>query len=158
MICGFQIQQMLAELLTSLSKGVTLNSRTYIWDHALYLIKERPFFGHGTFTDEQLYEQYVLYGTSHAHNLLLELLLCAGVVGTVGYLVFLLGFASSKGKAGRNKASIVLIVGLLGQLLLFFMDYYPNITVFYVFMGVLYCRNRFQPETLTNARLEGDAA
>lgn len=157
LICGFQVQQLLAELLTSLSKGVTLNSRTYIWDHALRLIKERPVLGYGTFTDEQLYEEYVLYGTSHAHNLLLELLLCAGIVGTVGYLVFLLGFVSGKGKTGRKKASVVLMVGLLGQLLLFFMDYYPNITVFYVFMGVLYCRNRFQPETPMNAQLEGDA-
>lgn len=147
LICAFEVQKLLAALLAGLSKGVSLNSRTYIWEYALRLIKERPLLGYGTLTDTQLYTQRVLYGTSHAHNLLLELLLRTGIVGTVGYLVFLLGFDPFQRKKKEPKASGVLFIGLVGQLVLFFMDYYPTILVFYLFMGVLYCRHRFCPDT-----------
>jgi O-antigen ligase len=145
LICGFQAQNLLASLLDKTSKGVTLNSRTYIWDFALNLIRERPIFGHGTFTDQELFTDYVLYGVNHAHNLLLELLLRTGVVGSLGYLTFLFGFAPI-GKSHRvPKAHGILVVGLAGQLLLSFMDFYPTILPFYIFMGVLYCSHRFCP-------------
>ena len=139
LICGFQVQNLLASLLDSMSKGVTLNSRTYIWEYALRLIRERPVFGHGSFTEHQLYTEHILYGTSHAHNLLLELLLRAGIVGTAGFLVFLFGFAPLGKQQKVPGAHGVLLVGLVGQLVLFFMDHYPTILVFYIFMGVLYC-------------------
>jgi O-antigen ligase len=143
LICGFQVQNLLASLLDSMSKGVTLNSRTYLWEYALRLIRERPLLGHGSFTEQQLYTDYVLYGTSHAHNLLLELLLRAGIVGSAGFLVFLFGFAPFGKKQKVPGAHGVLIIGLVGQLVLFFMDHYPTIQVFYIFMGVLYCSPQF---------------
>ena len=143
LICGFQIQQLLASMLDAMSKGVTLNSRTIIWDHVLRLIQQRPVFGHGSFTQEQIYKDYVMYGTTHAHNLLMELLLRTGIVGTIAYLWFLLGFAPIGKRNPLPGAHGVLMVGLVTQLVLFFMDYYPNITVFYIFMGVLYCSGQF---------------
>lgn len=140
LICGFQAQNLLASLLDSMSKGVTLNSRTIIWDLTLDLFVQKPLLGHGNLTQEQI-DAYVLYGTTHAHNFLLELLLRTGIVGTVGYLMFLCGFIPF-GIRRRNKAADkyrnILLVGLVSQLLVSFMDFYPTITVFYLFMGVLY--------------------
>lgn len=138
LVCVFQVQNLLASLLDSMNKGVTLNSRTIIWDMALDLIAERPIFGHGSFAAEQI-NSYILYGTTHAHNLLLEILLRAGVVGGAAYLLFLCGFVrpGRYRKLFRSKAAI-LVVGLLEQALLFFMDFYPNILVFYCFMALLY--------------------
>lgn len=145
LICGFQAQNLLASLLSKTSKGVTLNSRTYIWDFALKLIAEKPVLGHGTFTDEALFTDYVLYGVDHAHNLLLEILLRTGIVGSAGFLAFLFGFAPIGKRPSSPKAHGILLVGLAGQLLLCFMDFYPTILPFYIFMGVLYCSHRFCP-------------
>lgn len=138
-ICVFQIQNYLAVLLDSMSKGVTLNSRTYIWDHALKLIRQRPWFGHGTFTQTQLYEEYILYGTSHAHNILLDLLLCTGIVGAAAYLYYLFSFSPILSKKPLPKAHSILLITLLGQMVLCFMDFYPTILVFYLFMQILIC-------------------
>lgn len=143
LICGFQIQQILASVLDAMSKGVTLNSRTIIWEYVLKLVKTKPLFGYGAFTPKQLYEEYVMYGTTHAHNLLLELLLRTGVVGMAAYMCFLFGFAPWGKKVIVPTAHGVLLVGLVAQLVLFFMDYYPTITVFYIFMGILYTSHRF---------------
>lgn len=145
LVCGFQAQNLLASLLDKTSKGVTLNSRTYIWELALKLIAERPFLGHGTFTDKELFTDYILYGVNHAHNLLLELLLRAGITGAVGFLAFLFGFAPIGGRRSVPKAHGILLVGLFGQLVLGFMDFYPTVLPFYIFMGVLYCSHRFCP-------------
>ena len=137
-ICVFHVQNLLAFLLDAMQKGVTLNSRTFIWDCALDLIAEKPIFGYGTFTKQQI-DSLVLFGTTHAHNLLLDLLLCAGALGTAGYILFLcLGVPARRLKEKVNTAACVLLIGLLIQLVLFTMDFYPNIYVFYCFMAVLY--------------------
>lgn len=143
LICGFQAQNLLASLLDKTAKGVTLNSRTYIWDLALKLIRERPLLGHGTFTDKALFEDYILYGVNHAHNLLLELFLRAGILGAAAFLAFLFGFAPIGSRRKVPNAHGILLVGLAGQLVLCFMDFYPTILPFYIFMGVLYCSHRF---------------
>jgi hypothetical protein len=57
--------------------------------------------------------------------------------------VFLFGFAPFGKKQKVPGAHGVLIIGLVGQLVLFFMDHYPTIQVFYIFMGVLYCSPQF---------------
>lgn len=144
LICVFQIQNVLASLLDSMSKGVTLNSRTIIWDKAIKLIIQRPVFGHGSFTPEQISE-HILYGTTHAHNLLLEVLLRAGLVGAGGYVLFLCGFARlwKQRRLLRSKAS-VLVVGLVAYAVLSFMDFYPTIPVFYCFYGLLYNWERIE--------------
>jgi O-antigen ligase len=138
MICVFQVQNLLAFLLDAMQKGVTLNSRTHIWDQALKLIADKPIFGYGAFTKQQI-DSLVLYGTTHAHNLLLDLLLRAGAVGTAGYLLFLcMAVPSRRLKDKVNTEGYILLIGLLIQLVLFTMDFYPNIYVFYCFMAVLY--------------------
>lgn len=144
-ICVFQIQNLLSSLLDSMSKGVTLNSRTYIWECTLKLIPQRPWFGHGTFTETQLYEEYILYGTSHAHNILLELLLRTGVIGTAAYLFYLFSFSPLFTKRALPKAHSILLITLIGQLVLCFMDFYPTILVFYLFMQIMICSHCMTP-------------
>jgi len=144
LICGFQAQNLLAFLLDKSGKGVTLNSRTIIWDYALELIGKRPVFGHGPLSEEQLFNDFSLYGVNHVHNLLLELLLRGGVVGMSGYLLFLCGFAPWNKKGKKATVHPVLMVGLLMQFVMFFMDFYPTILVFYIFMALVYFSKRFE--------------
>lgn len=138
LICVFEVQNLLASMLTAMEKGITLNSRTIIWDYTLRLIAQRPIFGHGSFTQAQI-NAFVLYGTTHAHNLILELLLRAGILGAGGYLLFLCGFI----RPGKNRKlfqshAAVLVISLIIQMVLAFMDFYPSILVFYCFMAILY--------------------
>lgn len=146
LICVFSVQNLFASMLNAMDKGITLNSRTYIWEDALELIRQKPIFGHGSFTQEQI-KSYILYGTTHAHNLLLELLMRTGIVGTAAFLVFLCGFVSrhDRKRLLRSEAGI-LVVGLAAQLALSFMDFYINNVVFYLFVGVLYGWDRFLAE------------
>ena len=141
LIVKYNIQNKVASLLNSMSKGVTLNSRTIIWDHALSLISSKPLFGHGSFTQEQL-DAYILYGTTHAHNIFLELLMRTGIVGTILYLLFLCGFIPPL-KTGKPEShhNFILVASLISQLALSFMDFYPVITIFYIFLAFQYSRN-----------------
>lgn len=145
LIVEFEIQNLLSHFLNATSKGITLNSRTIIWDYALTLIAQKPLFGHGEFSAEQIAE-YILYGTTHAHNLLLELVLRAGIIGAIGYVVYLCSFVSTfQGRRTNTRHNYLLLSSLLCQLILSFMDFYPSITVFYLFMAVLYFQERFTP-------------
>lgn len=67
-------------------------SRFDIWKSAVYLISQRPVIGYGYCTDEVV--NYMLLTTGRAfnsmHNLLLELLINVGIIGTVvmlGYMI-----------------------------------------------------------------------
>lgn len=144
LIIKFNIQDKLASLLNSMSKGVTLNSRTIIWDHAVSLISDKPWFGHGNFTQEQL-DDYILYGTTHAHNILLELLMRTGIVGAVLYVLFLCGFIPPL-KTGKPEShhNYILVASLISQLILACMDFYLSITAFYIFLAFQYSRNLIQ--------------
>jgi len=145
LIVEFEIQNLLASLLDSMSKGTTLNSRTIIWDFSLKLIVEKPIFGHGSFTQAQN-ANLIPYGSNHAQHLILELLLRTGIVGTIAYLTFLCGFTSAFKKSNSETChNYILIAGLLSQLVLSFMDFYPTILVFYIFMAIIYNRYLFSP-------------
>lgn len=149
LICGLEVQTLLAGLLNSMSKGVSLNSRSYIWANALELIAQRPVFGHGGFTQAQI-DSYILQGTTHAHNLILEILMRTGIVGSVGYVLFLCGFdGGRKSLKLSNPHRNLLLCGLVAQLILTFMDFYPTVMMFYVFMGILYCSDDIAAQCTT---------
>jgi GT2 family glycosyltransferase/O-antigen ligase len=138
LIVVFHIQNLMSPFFVKvLHKDITLNSRTYIWDGALKLIKEKFVFGWGNLSSKQI-SSYVLYGTTHAHNMLLELLLRTGIIGCIGYLAFLTGSLQKEWKKYADTSAYVLEIFFLAQLLLFFSDFYVTIMYFYCFMAVTY--------------------
>lgn len=138
LIVVFHIQNLLSPLLVkTLHKDITLNSRVYIWNDALRLIKEKFIFGWGDLSNQQI-SRYVLYGTTHAHNMLLELLLRAGIIGCICYLAFLTETLQKGWKSYADTPAYALEIFFLAQLVLFFADYYVTIMYFYCFMGVIY--------------------
>ena len=118
-------------------KGVTLNSRTIIWDMAIKLIKEKPFWGWGVLSDGQIVN-YVLYGTEHAHNIVLELMLRTGIIGLGWYLLFLFGACKNYKKIIKSNG-LILIVTLQCFLLLSVMDTYLLMQQQYCLIGFIYC-------------------
>lgn len=120
-----------------LHKDVTLTARSYIWDAAINLIKKRVILGHGALSEASI-KDHALYGTTHAHNLYLELLLRTGVIGTIGYLWFMVGFVKSNRRNLIKWPFNILVIFFAVQIILFMMDFYVTFQYFYCFMGILY--------------------
>jgi O-antigen ligase len=79
----FGIQEYLGWFIEGvLGKDVTLTSRTLIWNRALEQIPLSPFIGYG-------YDYRVVMGY-YSHNLLLELLITTGIIGTILYIFILI--------------------------------------------------------------------
>ena len=152
-----KIQFLFSNLLENvLKKGITLNSRTVIWQNAVELIKQNPIIGYGLFSEVQI-KNYILYGIDHAHNIFLELLLRTGIIGTVGYLWFLVGFIKKNRKVIYKRPINIMLIVLLAQMILFFMDFYVTFQYFYCFMGILYYGYSFaeKDEVSLNGSTEG---
>lgn len=132
------IQYIFSNLLDNiLHKSITLNSRTYIWTASIDLIKSKFVLGHGDFSNEQI-SNFILYGTTHAHNIFLELLLRTGIVGTIGYLWFILGSLKENIKYLYKRPVSILTATMVVQLVLASMDFYVTFQYFYCFMGIFY--------------------
>ena len=87
-VASFVIIVLDVNIIPRLSQAeVTTEIRFKIWDFAIKQIKEAPLFGHGfmsfLYTDT---EQQLGFLVPHSHNIILELLLDFGIVGTVLFL------------------------------------------------------------------------
>ncbi len=66
----------------------TLAQRLSIWQTSLKGIGEHPLFGIGTTAYHMVYDRFGGYGTYHAHNLLLDILLNFGAAGLTALCVY----------------------------------------------------------------------
>lgn len=146
LIMAFNIQNhmlWLMKLVGKSAKATTLNSRTIIWQKALNIIKQNFMFGIGELSTDQV-EGYALYGMGHAHNLILDLLLKTGVVGTISYLYFYLGFLSKYFRKALQSSGFILIIALIGYFVLSMMDDYPFMPYIYCCLGLLWGSVRYE--------------
>lgn len=140
LIMAFDIQNhmlWLLKLVGKSAKATTLNSRTIIWEKAFNIIKQNIIFGIGELSVEQV-EGYALYGMGHAHNLILDLLLKSGIVGTISYLFFYLGFLSKYFRKALKSSGFILVITLIGYFVLSMMDDYPFMPYIYCCLGLLW--------------------
>ena len=142
MILLFNIQDLFSTILNDIEKGITLNSRTIIWNNAIELIKQKPLFGYGSLSEEKI-NDYYLYGATHAHNIILELLLRTGIIGTFNYLMFIDKSVKNIYKRGKTSKEVsILILGVISYLILSFMDFYPILQYQYCLYAILYCYSK----------------
>lgn len=140
LIVAFQVQNWILWLIAIVGKGEkasTLNSRTIIWGDALNIIKHNFIFGIGELSTAQV-EDYALYGVNHAHNLILDLLLKTGIIGTISYLFFYIGFASKYLKRALKSSGFILVIALNAYFILSMMDDYPFMPYIYCCFGLLW--------------------
>lgn len=140
LIMAFDIQNhmlWLLRLVGKSAKATTLNSRTIIWEKAFNIIKQNIIFGIGELSAERV-EGYALYGMGHAHNLILDLLLKSGIVGTISYLYFYLGFLSKYFRKALKSSGFILVITLIGYFVLSMMDDYPFMPYIYCCLGLLW--------------------
>lgn len=140
LIMAFDIQNhmlWLLRLVGKSAKATTLNSRTIIWEKAFNIIKQNIIFGIGELSAEQV-EGYALYGMGHAHNLILDLLLKSGIVGTISYLFFYFEFLSKYFRKALKSSGFILVITLIGYFVLSMMDDYPFMPYIYCCLGLLW--------------------
>lgn len=133
----FRQTEVFESLIAKLGKDMTFSGRTYIWDEALKLIPNSPFWGYGV--TENTY--YVIYKNTlmEAHNYILGLLLQGGLI-----LLFLLAvqviYLGQK-NYGLTKQSAInyVIVGLIAYGVMFFVESPPTVPGF--FLLIVLCGN-----------------
>ena len=74
----------------------------------------------------------------HAHNLILDLLLKSGIIGTISYLYFYLGFLSKYFRKALKSSGFILVITLIGYFVLSMMDDYPFMPYIYCCLGLLW--------------------
>ena len=142
LILAFNIQNYFLSVYRFVGKedsGFSLNSRTYIWAYALQIIKHKPLFGIGNLSESDILN-FVLYGASHPHNIFLELLVRAGVIGTISYLFFLLYPLIRYNRYYIRSKYAILSITVFSYLVLSFMDFYPLIQAPIFLVSYIYIR------------------
>ena len=107
-----------------------LSMRTYIWDSAVALIKERPIFGNGKDGDVHLFG-----GQTHAHNFYLDLAVKYGIITLVIMIITIVLITLSIRKS-RNKELV--IVGSLFLLTLLVHGLFDVTSLFYMILVLHY--------------------
>lgn len=130
LIIVFNIQVYFAKILKMIGK-VGMNSREIIWPKAIQAFMKRPIVGYGMLTDEQI-SSYILYGTTHAHNIILEFLLDSGIVGSFFAYMWLKNAVSINKRCLRNNAIQSLYYCIVAYLLCASLDFYIGLIYFWV--------------------------
>lgn len=109
--------------------GATTDNRVLIWNFAINHIKEKAVFGHGFFGYKHLYEIFsvsdpTIYKASLCHNIIIDSLLCHGIVGTLLIISFIIRYIGDLFychmvlKAKKEKYTIIIfIVAVLSAML-----------------------------------------
>lgn len=135
----FNIQNVMAHLLSSLGKGITLNSRTVIWEFVLSGVFRIPIYGLGNITADYFMAFFGFpygYNATHAHYLLLDLIVQTGIIGLIAFLgmLFSIRFKSTYFK---DFSLLYVYTSLLSFLILCMFDSYPFLSMPYFAIGYI---------------------
>ena len=130
LIIGFNFQTHFEKVLSTFGK-VGMNSREIIWPNAIYAIMQKPILGYGMLTDNQI-SSYILYGTTHTHNIILEFLIDSGIVGSFFAFMWFKSAVTVKKRLLKNDVVIGLLYCIVAYLLCATLDFYIALIYFWV--------------------------
>lgn len=130
LIIGFNFQTHFEKVLNTFGK-VGMNSREIIWPDAIYAIMQKPILGYGILTDNQI-ASYILYGTTHTHNIILEFLMDSGIVGSFFAFMWFKSAVTVKKRLLKNDVVIGLLYCIVAYLLCATLDFYIALIYFWV--------------------------
>ena len=108
-----------------------MNSREIIWPNAIHAIMQKPILGYGILTDNQI-SSYILYGTTHTHNIILEFLMDSGIVGSFFAFMWFKSAVMVKKGLLKNDVVIGLLYCIVAYLLCATLDFYIALIYFWV--------------------------
>lgn len=141
LIVFFRIQNLFEFFITGvLHKSMTLSYRTLIWDDAILMFKNSAsnlLYGFGYFDTRSLFPSVPLK-VNHLHNLIMNNLFFAGIIGSAIYYTFLYSIVQ-RIKNIKNKyqyQSISILFG--GVILLMIFDTFELYQVYYMLMYMIF--------------------
>lgn len=93
----------------TLQKNVTLTGRTLIWDFIMKIIPNSLIFGYGR--NDIISQNAIIRDVTEAHNGLLEILLCTGIIGLFVFILILLNAFRALNKS-NSKISYILSMAI----------------------------------------------
>ena len=93
----------------TLQKNVTLTGRTLIWDFIMKIIPNSLIFGYGR--NDIIAQNTIIRDVTEAHNGLLEILLCTGIIGLFVFILILLNAFRALNKS-NSKISYILSMAI----------------------------------------------
>lgn len=128
-IIVFRLQSVFAFIIEDiLHKNITFTGRTDIWDIAMILIKQSPFFGYGVNEGHGLI--FIRGQYYYSHNGVLEVLLQGGVVSLIFYVLIFAIAAAALYKNRKYTVSQILAFGIFTIQVMMLMEAYSNIWIF----------------------------
>lgn len=120
---------------------IDFTGRTRIWAHAVQWIQFKPIFGYGYEFQELLIHKFGGNNTAtHCHNLYLDLCYRSGIVSVVSFVAMLLCCAVPLERCKRKRpARLVTMTLFLYLCILFQMEAYFNLTMFYMVVVFGFC-------------------
>ncbi len=134
-VAVFHIEDKLQPVLSLFGKN-GLSSRETIWPLAIQHFWERKLFGYGALSAEQI-SKYYLYGAGHTHNLILELLMMTGIVGSVLFFILLYKVINKCKRVETLKTYYIFMFGLTSYFLCAIFDFYIELIYLYLFLGLM---------------------
>ena len=130
LVIGFNFQTHFEKILNMFGK-VGMNSREIIWPKAIYAIMQKPILGYGMLTDEQI-SSYILYGTTHTHNIILEFLMDSGIIGSFFAFMWFKSAVTLKKRLLKYDVIAVLLYCIIAYFLCATLDFYIALIYFWV--------------------------
>ena len=146
LVIGFNFQTHFEKILNMFGK-VGMNSREIIWPKAIYAIMQKPILGYGMLTDNQI-SSYILYGTTHTHNIVLEFLMDSGIIGSFFAFMWFKSAVTVKKKLLKSDVIMSLLYCIVAYLLCATLDFYIALIYFWVLI--------FLFDSIKNAIYEGE--
>lgn len=120
--------------------GVTTDNRFSIWAVACRDILKNPLFGRGFLGYYHIYGNYAgSYATTHCHNLLLDLLLNFGLVGSAFPVIFIIGYVKRAICCRNAQTKLQQTCLILAVLAAIAIHSTTDLTFLWVQTGLLYC-------------------
>lgn len=114
-----QISYLFSDLLTGVfDKGVTLSGRTYIWEQAIYYIKQAPLIGYGY--EARTVSIAKLWNFNHTHNMWLEILYRGGIIGACLFFIVFWRCGKEQPVASKSMRRKVILAFLYFAVFIFF--------------------------------------
>ena len=129
LVMVFHIQNYIVGILNAMGK-VGMSSREIIWPKAVVALLKRPLTGYGILTEDQI-SSYILYGASHAHNMILEFFFSSGIVGFYLASMWMKSALTIKRKYLKEKSVIYLLYCIIAYFLCAFFDFYMSLIYFW---------------------------
>lgn len=119
--CGMGALLLNPHLIPRFGKMESIDARLSIWESAIRGIGEHPLIGGGPQYYQMLSARYGTMPAPHAHNLLLDMLLNSGLIGTAAILMYVAGCVQkmlSSTFSKQNPAYTAMVLSMIASILI----------------------------------------